>query len=137
MESENKLNPFIIASKSKKFKIKRRGKKTTSNGKDKLSCKDKLSGKDKLSDEVRKAKIKTKTKGKKKKLKLTKKIKNKQIILLPTTNSEHSTLVNKYLSQLTELEKTILDIAQNHLDSSYNIEKSIGYLKWLEKTTEK
>ena len=62
-----------------------------------------------------------------------KKIVNKKIILLPTTNSEHSELVDKYLKQLTDLEIIILNIAQEELCTSYNIEKSIGYLKWLDK----
>lgn len=132
MESETKLNPFIIASKSKKFKIKRRGKKEIKEKQNNDSAVKSLEGKinNKINDKI-------KIKVKKKKLKLTKKIMKKNIILLPTTNSEHSTLVDEYLSQLTDLEKTILEIAQNHLDTSYNIEKSIGFLKWLEKKNEK
>ena len=120
METEkNASNPFIIAIKSKKFKIKRRKKNEETN----TNIQNKIKNK---------TLIKMKNK-KKKKLKITKKIVNKKIILLPTTNSEHSELVDKYLKQLTDLEIIILNIAQEELCTSYNIEKSIGYLKWLDK----
>ena len=40
--------------------------------------------------------------------------------------------VNKYISQMTVQEKIILKIAQDHLGSSFNIKKSIGYIQWLD-----
>jgi hypothetical protein len=49
------------------------------------------------------------------------------------TNSKEETLklVNIYTSQLTEIEKKILIIAKDQLESSFSIEKSIGFKQWL------
>lgn len=41
--------------------------------------------------------------------------------------------IEDYLNQLNDFEKKAYDIAKNHLGSSFDIEKSIGYLTWLEK----
>ena len=41
--------------------------------------------------------------------------------------------VKKYIDQLNALEKKALNIAIEDLGSSFNIEKSIGYLSWLKK----
>ena len=41
--------------------------------------------------------------------------------------------VEKYIKSLNELEKKALKIAKEDLGSSFNIEKSIGYLSWLKK----
>tara|TARA_Y100000768_G_C23776128_1_gene585691 strand:- start:30 stop:170 length:141 start_codon:yes stop_codon:yes gene_type:complete len=41
--------------------------------------------------------------------------------------------INIYLKQLTEQERMVLKIAQEHLGSSFNIKKSIGYITWLNK----
>jgi len=41
--------------------------------------------------------------------------------------------INKYLASLNEIEKIALKIAKEDLGSSFNIEKSIGYLSWLKK----
>lgn len=40
--------------------------------------------------------------------------------------------INKYIEQLTPQEKMVLNIAREHLETSFDIEKSIGYLKWRE-----
>ena len=40
-------------------------------------------------------------------------------------------LIDNYIKQLNEKEKIVLKIAQEHLGTSFNIEKSIGYKKWL------
>ena len=42
-------------------------------------------------------------------------------------------IVDKYLASLNEIEKIALKIAEEDLGSSFNIEKSIGFLKWLKK----
>ena len=39
--------------------------------------------------------------------------------------------IDDYINQLNEKEKIVLKIAQEHLGTSFNIEKSIGYKKWL------
>lgn len=36
----------------------------------------------------------------------------------------------EYVKQLNEKEKMALKIAQEHLGSSFNLEKSIGFLQW-------
>jgi hypothetical protein len=41
--------------------------------------------------------------------------------------------LNKYLTSLNEIEKIALKIAKEDLGSSFNIEKSIGFLNWLKK----
>ncbi len=38
--------------------------------------------------------------------------------------------VEKYISQLDEKEKLALKIAKENLESSFDIKKSIGFLKW-------
>tara|TARA_Y100001958_G_C21248295_1_gene580814 strand:- start:2829 stop:3023 length:195 start_codon:yes stop_codon:yes gene_type:complete len=40
--------------------------------------------------------------------------------------------IRKYIQQLTPQEIKVLDIAKEHLGSSFNIEKSIGFIKWSE-----
>ena len=39
--------------------------------------------------------------------------------------------VKQYIKQLSEKDKIIYKIAKEHLKSSFNIEKSNGYLEWL------
>lgn len=41
-------------------------------------------------------------------------------------------LIQEYINQLDELEKIALDVAKEQLESSFSIEKSIGFLKWME-----
>ena len=36
----------------------------------------------------------------------------------------------EYVKQLNEKEKMALNIAKEHLGSSFNLEKSIGFLQW-------
>ena len=53
------------------------------------------------------------------------------IIIMPSKKMNPS--VKKYIDQLNALEKKALNIAIEDLGSSFNIEKSIGYLSWLKK----
>jgi hypothetical protein len=39
-------------------------------------------------------------------------------------------MMDEYISQLTAQEKKVLKIAQEHLASSFSLEKSIGYKQW-------
>lgn len=39
----------------------------------------------------------------------------------------------KYVESLSEMELVALKIAQDHLESSYDMEKTIGFKKWKEK----
>jgi len=42
-------------------------------------------------------------------------------------------IINKYMNSLNELQKVALQIAKEDLGSSFNIEKSIGFLNWIKK----
>lgn len=44
-----------------------------------------------------------------------------------------SSSIEEYISQLNDLEKVAFKIAQEHLGTSFNIEKSVGYVAWLKK----
>jgi hypothetical protein len=51
--------------------------------------------------------------------------------------SPEEKLIEKYVAQLSEQEKLVLDIAIDHLGSSFDIVRSIGYIKWAEKQQKK
>ena len=40
-------------------------------------------------------------------------------------------LLQEYVSTFTEKEKKAYEIASSHLGSSFNLEKSLGFIKWL------
>jgi hypothetical protein len=42
-------------------------------------------------------------------------------------------LTEQYLKTLDEKERMAYEIAKDHLNSSFELEKSVGYLKWLAK----
>ena len=46
---------------------------------------------------------------------------------------EYNKLINEYLQSLSAQETQTLEIAKDHLGSSFNITKSIGFIKWNEK----
>jgi len=46
-------------------------------------------------------------------------------------------LIDEYIQQLTEQERLVLEIAKNHLESSFDIIKSIGFMEWKNKRGEK
>lgn len=39
--------------------------------------------------------------------------------------------IDQYISQLSAQERIVFKIAQEHLESSFDMEKSIGYKEWL------
>ena len=41
--------------------------------------------------------------------------------------------IKKYIASLNEMELKALKIAEEHLETSFNIVKSIGYQKWIKK----
>jgi hypothetical protein len=43
----------------------------------------------------------------------------------------------EYINSLSEMEKKVLQIAIEHLETSFSLEKSIGYQKWLKNKTSK
>jgi hypothetical protein len=38
-----------------------------------------------------------------------------------------------YISQLTEQERIVYEIAKEHLETSFDISRSIGFIEWYEK----
>lgn len=52
-----------------------------------------------------------------------------QEIIIENTND----LIKEYINQLDDMEKIVLEVAIQQLESSFSIEKSIGFLKWKEK----
>ena len=65
------------------------------------------------------------------KIKIKKKVKKK--IKIKKNVITIDMLKRKYLSSLDEKEKIAYNIAIEHLGSSFNLEKSIGFQKWLKK----
>jgi hypothetical protein len=41
------------------------------------------------------------------------------------------TLLNEYVAQMSCAEKIAYDIAKSHLESSFDLKRSIGFQKWL------
>lgn len=74
-------------------------------------------------------KLKVKRKQKKKKKSLRKKA---DLVHESSTqtNSNDTKETQAYISQMSPLEKKIYEIAMEELKTSFNIEKSIGFLKW-------
>jgi|TARA_B110000037_G_scaffold222868_1_gene300117 hypothetical protein len=44
--------------------------------------------------------------------------------------------IQEYIQQLSEKETQALKIAEEHLGSSFNIVKSIGFIKWMKKNSQ-
>jgi hypothetical protein len=40
--------------------------------------------------------------------------------------------LDAYVKQLTPMEKKVLQIAKEHLETSFSLENSIGFIKWKE-----
>lgn len=53
------------------------------------------------------------------------------IIKLEKYEKKHIENIKKYITSLNESEIKALKIAEEHLETSFNIVKSIGYQKWL------
>jgi len=41
--------------------------------------------------------------------------------------------INEYIAQLSQQEQIVLEIAKEHLESSFDIKKSIGFIEWKNK----
>jgi hypothetical protein len=50
----------------------------------------------------------------------------------PVTNT-YLTLLDQYLNTLSEKERKSYEIAKEHLGMSFQLDKSVGYLKWFKK----
>ncbi len=51
---------------------------------------------------------------------------------MENTSENLEKLISEYINQLDEFEKIALEVAKEQLESSFTIEKSIGFLKWKE-----
>ena len=49
---------------------------------------------------------------------------------MPVTEQQ----IEEYILQLTAVEKKVLQIAKEHLESSFSLENNIGFQKWLRAT---
>lgn len=50
------------------------------------------------------------------------------------THSNEDSDLDNYVKQLSTLERAVLEIASDHLCSSFSLRHSIGFIKWSEKT---
>lgn len=50
-----------------------------------------------------------------------------------SSSTSPSDIVEEYINQMTDHEKKTLKIAQEHLGTSFNIKRSIGFISWKEK----
>ena len=48
----------------------------------------------------------------------------------PEAKQHQAKQIEQYKASLNDIEKKALKIAQEHLESSFSITKSIGFLKW-------
>ncbi len=60
-----------------------------------------------------------------------------QAMIANQTEQSKEVEVEKYLDSLNELEKKTLEIAKSHLGTSFNLKKSVGFLKWKESQDKK
>ena len=56
--------------------------------------------------------------------------------ILKDDSYEQDAYVTKYLEQLSEGERQTYEIAKQHLESSFSIEKSIGFINWKKQNSE-
>lgn len=54
-------------------------------------------------------------------------------INVPGPNPTIQQLVEQYLNQLNEKERHAYEIAKSHLGTSFQLEKSVGFLQWKKK----
>lgn len=45
--------------------------------------------------------------------------------------TEQEKLIEDYINSLNELDKKALDISKQHLQTSFDITKSVGFVKWM------
>jgi len=46
------------------------------------------------------------------------------------TNQKHRKQIETYISELSEQQQLVMKIAQEHLETSFDITKSIGFQEW-------
>ena len=46
-------------------------------------------------------------------------------------------LIQQYIDEMTIMEKLVMEIARDHLESSFSIENSVGFVTWLREKNKK
>ncbi len=46
------------------------------------------------------------------------------------TQEEIDIIIEEYIESMTEMEKMVMEIAREHLESSFCLEKSVGFINW-------
>jgi hypothetical protein len=46
-------------------------------------------------------------------------------------------LIEEYINEMTDMEKMVMEIARDHLESSFCIEHSVGFVNWLREKKKK
>jgi len=67
-------------------------------------------------------------------MKLSKKDKS---IKSTSEESEEESEESKYIKSLTKQELQTMEIARSHLESSFHLKKSVGFIKWKEMSLKK
>ena len=57
-----------------------------------------------------------------------------QVTMDMETTEAQEELIKQYVASLTEQEKLVFAIAQDHLGSSFDVVRSIGFIEWRKKT---
>jgi hypothetical protein len=52
-----------------------------------------------------------------------------------TQNKTQENIIKKYIEQMSEIEKIAFEIAKKNLESSFDIEKSIGFIEFNKNNT--
>jgi hypothetical protein len=47
------------------------------------------------------------------------------------TENNLDELIQQYIDEMTTMEKLVMEIARDHLESSFSIENSVGFVIWL------
>jgi hypothetical protein len=47
------------------------------------------------------------------------------------TENNFDELIQQYIDEMTSMEKLVMEIARDHLESSFSIENSVGFVTWL------
>ena len=58
-------------------------------------------------------------------------IENNEYKSLSHSQSILEQYIQEYIESLDDTEKLVLEIAKDHLESSFCIERSVGFIKWL------
>ena len=57
-----------------------------------------------------------------------------QVTMDMETTEAQEELIKQYVASLTEQEKLVFAIAQDHLGASFDVVRSIGFIEWRKKT---